>query len=146
MNEPFAAHNDLETKLIAAQGGELDSSSFMHELLASQVFMPVEDETTQIQGFQRSSKANPLTLESEDGQNVLVLFTSPERAKPFLQDFPGYQGGLLTEFSWILERIGSGIAIALNPGFEVGIDFDADTVEQMIHANQGRSGSAIPSA
>lgn len=144
MNEVFTAHNDLETKLIAAQSGELDSNSFMQELLASQVFMPVEDEPSGIQGFQRSSKANPLTLESEDGHNVLVLFTSPERAKPFLVDFPGYQGGLLTEFSWILGRIGSGIAIALNPGFEVGIDFDADTVEQMIHANQGPQTGASP--
>ena len=63
-------------------------------------------------------------------------FTSPERAKPFLVDFPDYQGGLLTEFNWILERIGSGIAIALNPGMEVGIDFDAEMVEQMIHAHK----------
>lgn len=101
----FTAHNELEIKLLAAQNGELDSNAFMDELLASQVFMPVEDEPTQIQGFQRSSKANPLTLESEDGQNVLVLFTSPERAKPFLENFPAYQGGLLTEFSWILESL-----------------------------------------
>lgn len=145
MNDTFSAHNELETKLLAAQAGELDSDSFMHELLQAQVFMPVEDEPTQIQGFQRSSSANPLTLEADDGQKVLILFTSPERAKPFLTDFPAYQGGLLTEFSWILERIGSGIAIALNPGMEVGIDFDAHTVEQMIHASQNRE-SGSPAA
>ena len=138
MDNSFSAHNDLEDKLVAAQAGQLDSDAFMSELLSAQVFMPVEDEPSQIQGFQRSSKANPLTLQSEDGQNVLILFTSPERAKPFLVDFPAYQGGLLTEFSWILERIGSGISIALNPGLDVGIDFDAHTVEQMIHANQSR--------
>ena len=138
MNQPFTAHNDLETRLVAAQRGELDSEQFMQELLGSQVFMPVEDETSGIQGFQRSARANPLTLQSEDGQNVLVLFTSPERAKPFLEDFPGYQGGLLTEFSWILQRIGSGVAISLNPGAEFGIDFDAATVEQLIHASNSQ--------
>ena len=136
MDTEFTAHNELEKKLVSAQQGQMDSSAFVSELIAAQVFMPVQDEPSEIQGFQRSSKANPLTLESEDGQNVLVLFTSPERAKPFLVDFPNYQGGLLTEFSWILERIGSGIAIALNPGMDVGIDFDAEMVEQMIHANK----------
>ena len=135
MDSNFTAHNELEKKLIAAQQGELGSQDFMTALLAEQVFMPVKDEPTGIEGFQRSAKANPLTLEAEDGQNVLILFTSPERAKPFLENFPAYQGGLLTEFSWILERIGSGIAISLNPDMEVGIDFDADTVEQLILAN-----------
>jgi hypothetical protein len=138
MPQNFTAHNDLETKLIAAQQGELDSDVFMHELLVSQVFMPVEDKPSGIQGFQRSAKANPLTLQTADGQQVLVLFTSPERAKGFVASHPGYEGGLLTEFSWILERIGSGIAISLNPGMEFGIDFDASTVEQLIHANNNR--------
>jgi hypothetical protein len=138
MPQNFTAHNDLETKLIAAQQGELDSEAFMQELLVSQVFMPVEDEPSGIQGFQRSAKANPLTVATDDGEKVLVLFTSPERAKVFVQSYPGFEGGLLTEFSWILERIGSGIAISLNPGMEFGIDFDATTVEQLIHANSSR--------
>lgn len=146
MEQNFSAHNDLETRLVAAQQGDLDSEQFMHELLGSQVFMPVEDENSGIQGFQRSAKANPLTLQSDDGQHVMVLFTSPERAKPFLVDFPGFQGGLLTEFSWILERIGSGIAISLNPGMEFGIDFDADTVEQLIHASRQQRSAAPPAS
>lgn len=146
MDHTFEPHNDLETKLAAAQQGELDSDQFMHELLLAQVFMPVEDEPSGIQGFQRSARANPLTLQSEDGQQVLVLFTSPERAKPFLVDFPAYQGGLLTEFNWILERIGSGIAIALNPGMEVGIDFDPDTVEQLIHASRQQQPAPPPAS
>jgi len=135
MPQNFTAHNDLETKLMAAQQGELDSAEFMNELLVSQVFMPVEDEPSGIQGFQRSARANPLTVETDEGQKVLVLFTSPERAKRFVESYPGFQGGLLTEFNWILERIGSGIAISLNPGMEFGIDFDASTVEQLILAN-----------
>ena len=42
---------------------------------------------------------------------------------------------MLTEFGWILERIGSGIAISLNPNMDVGIDFDTDTVHQLILAS-----------
>jgi len=136
MDTQFTAHNELETALIAVQEGQLDSTVFMSNLITAQVFMPVQDEPGEIQGFQKSSKANPLTLNTEDGQSVLILFTSPERAKPFLANYPDYQGGLLSEFNWILERIGSGIAISLNPDMEVGIDFDTDTVEQMIHASK----------
>lgn len=139
MEQTFTAHNELETKLVAAQQGQLDSDVFMQELLNAQIFMPVEDEPNQIQGFQRSTKANPLTLESEDGVNVLVLFTSPERAKGFLEDFPAYRGGLLTEFSWVLARIGSGVGVSINPGMEFGIDLDPDTVEQLIHINNARA-------
>jgi hypothetical protein len=139
MQQTFNAHNDLESSLVAAQQGQLDSDLFMRELLDSQIFMPVEDEPAQIQGFQRSTAANPLTLKSEDGIPVLVLFTSPERAKGFLQDFPAYRGGLLTEFSWVLERIGTGVGVALNPGIEFGIDLDPETVEQLIHLSSARS-------
>jgi hypothetical protein len=132
MESTFTAHNDLESKLVDAHEGRIDSQAFVKELMTSQIFMPVEDEPQAIQGFQRSNKAKPLTLETEDGISVLILFTSPERAKGFLTDFPNYTGGLLSEFTWILERVGSGIGISINPGFEVGIDFEPDTVRQMI--------------
>ena len=138
MEQTFSAHNDLEEKLVAAQEGRLDSDVFMQQLLDQQLFMPVQDEASDIQGFQRSTRANPLTVEAEDGTRVLVLFTSPERAKPFLQDFPDYGGGLLSEFSWILERIGSDVAIAINPGIEFGIDLESDMVTQLIHLNASR--------
>ena len=138
MEQTFSAHNDLEEKLVAAQEGRLDSDVFMRQLLDQQLFMPVQDEASDIQGFQRSTRANPLTVEAEDGTRVLVLFTSPERAKPFLQDFPDYGGGLLSEFSWILERIGSDVAIAINPGIEFGIDLESDMVTQLIHLNASR--------
>ncbi|HED17955.1 MAG TPA: SseB family protein [Gammaproteobacteria bacterium] len=138
MGQEFKPHNDLEQQLLDAQEGRLGSEAFMLQLLDHQLFMPVEDEATGIQGFQRSTKAQPLTLDSEDGTRVLILFTSPERARPFLHDYPDYQGGLLSQFSWILDRVGSGIAIAINPGFKIGIDLDTDTVTHLIHLNSSR--------
>ena len=84
-----------------------------------------------IAGFQASDKAKPLSVQAEDGTQVLVLFTSPDRAKPFVKDFPGYEGGLLTDFKWVLERSGAGHGISLNPGWEVGMDMEPDMVEQL---------------
>jgi hypothetical protein len=128
----FIPHNDLEEQLVAVHKGILDAETFVTRLLDQQLFMPVRDEKDAIQGFQRSTQAEPLVIEDEEGERVLVLFTSPERAKPIVEHFPDFQGGLLTEFSWLLRRIGGGFPIALNPGWDIGMDFDAEMVAQLI--------------
>jgi hypothetical protein len=132
-NEAFEAKNELEKKLIAAMNGELSSEEFMRDLMAGQVFMPVKnDKESGIKGFQRTTLATPLVIQDDEGNNILVTFTSPERAKGFLTDYPEFGGGLLTEFTWILERMEPGFAIAVNPGLEVGIDVEPDIVTQML--------------
>ncbi len=131
-SEAFIPKNELEKKLLAAWEGSLSSEEFMHELLVSEVFMPIEDDEV-MPGVQRSSRAQPLVLEAEDGSKVIALFTSPDRAKPFLADFPLYGGGLLTEFKWVLEKMGAGHdhGIALNPGCEVGFDMEPEMLSQL---------------
>ena len=130
IDEEFEPRNELERQLLDAQEGRLAGDQFMQQLLVSQVFMPVEEKVT-IGGLQTSDRAKPLVVKTEDGLDVLVLFTSPERAKDFVRDHPGYHGGLLTEFHWILERLGVGHAIAINPGWPVGMDLDPHTVQQL---------------
>jgi len=130
MQEQFESRNELEEKLVAAQEGRLASEAFMTYLMDTQVFMPVKD-AIGIGGFTGSDKAIPLTLKTEDDIEVLILFTSPERAKDFVQDFPGYEGGLLAEFRWVLERTGSGVGISINPTFPVGMDMEPEMVQQL---------------
>jgi hypothetical protein len=128
----FVAHNALEEKLVAVHAGALDPETFVLQLLNETLFMPVRDEKNPIQGFQRSTQAEPLIVEDDNGERVLLLFTSPERAKPIAEQFPEFGGGILTEFSWLLRRIGGGVPIALNPGWDVGMDFDAEMISQLI--------------
>jgi hypothetical protein len=128
--EDFDPRNDLERRLLAMHHGRLTPEQFLHSLLHSQVFMPVKDQLG-IGGFQTSQRAVPLSLEDEDGVTVLILFTSPERAKTFVQDFPGFGGGILEDLEWVLHKMGAGYGIAINPGWEVGIDLDPDTVTQL---------------
>jgi hypothetical protein len=134
MNEtPFEAKNELEQKLLAAMSGELSSEDFMRELMTQQVFIPVRDEPDSgIKGFQRTTKATPLVIEDDEGIKILVLFTSPERARDFLAEVPGYGGGLLAEFSWIVERMDAGFAISVNPGLDAGMDIEPEIVSQMM--------------
>jgi hypothetical protein len=130
MHESFEARNDLEQKLIAAQEGRLPESEFMQYLLGAQVFMPVRD-SIGIAGFTGSSKAIPLTVKTGDAVEVLILFTSPDRAKTFVRDYPGYEGGLLAEFKWVLERTGSGVGISINPNWSVGMDMEPEMIQQL---------------
>ncbi len=139
MSEVFEPRNDLELKLQAAQEGKIDGEVFMEHLMNAQVFMPVEDKLG-IGGFQGSNKIKPLVINAEDGTGVLILFTSPEKAKSFVKDFPGYEGGLLGEFKWVLETVGAGNGIALNPGWEVGIDMEPEMVEHLAHRQKGSEG------
>jgi len=132
MHERFEARNDLEHKLLEAQEGSLPEDEFMQYLMEAQVFMPVRD-AIGIAGFTGSSKAIPLTLNTEDALEVLVLFSSPDRAKEFVREFPGYEGGLLVEFKWVLERTGSGVGISLNPNWPVGMDLEPEMVQQLKH-------------
>jgi hypothetical protein len=126
------ARNVLEEKLLAAQEGHISSDELLEVLLTSQVFMPVQDEKAPALNIQRSTRAKPLSLTAEDGTPILVLFSSPERAKPFLADFPGFTGGILESFRWVLERMGTGYGIALNPGSDVGFDMEPETVTELV--------------
>lgn len=128
MNQPTM--NAAEELLLKAHAGELDSEAFIQQLMATTLFMPIY-EKHQIGGLQptASDQATPLTLDDESGNKVLILFTSPERAKLFVKDFPGYGGGLLAEFKWIIEKVGVGYGIAINPGHELGIDLEVGMLQ-----------------
>lgn len=128
MNEPQPTRNELEALLLEFDEGRLEPEEFARRLLDEQVFLPVKDEKHAIAGFQASTKAEPLVVEDGEGNSILVLFSSPDRARDFLAAFPGYGGGMLTEFSWILRRMGAGISIAINPDQTPGFDLDPEMV------------------
>ncbi len=132
MHDTFETRNELEEKLLAAQEGQLPEAEFMDYLMDTQVFMPIKD-AIGIEGFTSSNKAIPLTLKAEEDIEVLILFTSPERAKTYIKDYPGYDGGLLAEFKWVLERTGSGVGISINPDWPVGFDLEPEMIQQLKH-------------
>ncbi|MFK5984720.1 MAG: SseB family protein [Pseudomonadota bacterium] len=127
----FKPENDLEKHLINAQNGEISGEQFLKDLMDMELFMPIKEDKHVIGGFQDSKNAIPLTVEDENDKQVVVLFTSPERAKSFVTEFPGYGGGLLAEFKWIIEKIGGGMGVIINPGFDVGLELEAEMLDQL---------------
>jgi SseB protein N-terminal domain len=135
---PFEPHNDLEKYMVQAQEGKVSLDEFMNTLVESQVFMPVRDELN-IGGFQGSTKAVPLSLEDENGTNILVIFTSPDRSKESLNDYPDYKGGLVEIFGKLLQMNGVGYGVTINPSEEVGMDLEPEMVEQLVRLSQASS-------
>lgn len=129
--DAFTPRNDVERLLMEMLQGQLDPESFARRLVGVEVFMPVRDEKHQIAGFQTSTKAEPLVVEDEDGNRVLITFSSPERAKAFVAGYPGFGGGILTEMAWVLRRMGENMGLSINPGEELGYDFDPDMVAML---------------
>ncbi len=123
--------NDVERLLVEMQQGDLDPETFAKRLIDVEVFMPAKEDKYKIAGFQSSTKAEPLVLEDEEGNRVLITFSTPERAKALVAEFPGFGGGLLTEMSWILRRMGENMGLSINPGEELGYDFDPDMVAML---------------
>ncbi|OGI52772.1 MAG: SseB protein [Candidatus Muproteobacteria bacterium RIFCSPHIGHO2_12_FULL_60_33] len=126
------ARNELEAKILEAQEGHITSDDLLKTLMGSQVFMPVQDEKAPVLNVQRSTRAQPLVLSAEEGTPILALFSSPERAKPFLENYPGFTGGILESFKWVLQNMGSGYGIMLNPDSELGFDMEPETVQGLI--------------
>jgi hypothetical protein len=78
--QEIEAKNEFEQKLLAAMNGELSSDDFMREMLDQQIFIPIKDDKDNgIKGFQHTTKATPLVIQDEEGHNILVLFSSPDR-------------------------------------------------------------------
>lgn len=128
----FEAKNELEHHLLALHAGQMTEAAFLDVLVKAEVFMPIHDEEKQqIQGLQRSTHAVPLTLTADDQTLVMLVFTSPDRAKPVVREFADFGGGLLTEFPWVLERLETGCGISLNPGWEIGFDMEAALVDRL---------------
>ena len=105
----------------------------MRCLLMEQVFMPVTDAVTD-DGVKSENLAQPLVLESEEGIRVMILFSSLDRARDFVSQFPGYdKGGILMEFHEVLAKMAPNCGISINPDMENGLDLDPDMIQQLIN-------------
>ncbi|HIJ22974.1 MAG: SseB family protein [Gammaproteobacteria bacterium] len=140
MNTTDSNSSDLKQLLTKAHQGEIEIEAFMSQFLTAQIFMPVTDPDNDGQntpvGFQKSDKAKPLTLETEEGFSVMVIFSDPQQSKEFIKNYPEYDGGFIAEVPWMLERLGEGMGVSLNPDAEEGIDFDPETIRQLLTLHQ----------
>ncbi len=79
---------------------------FVAALVDSQVFILLNSE---VSDSGDKTDVQPLQLADQQGNNVLAVFTSPERSSPMAARFPNFNYGLLVAFRWLLQAGGSDV-------------------------------------
>lgn len=83
-------------------------------LLASRVAVPL-DKGLENGALPRDFK--PLTLNGPAGFPVLAVFTTPDKAAPWIKQQPAFQHALVTGFDWAVGITPPPFGIAVNPGY-----------------------------
>lgn len=130
MSENFLPVNELEVKLLALYRKEIDMPLFIQIMLSSQISIPLDKE---IDENKPNKDMNPLVIQSSKGDPVLAVFTSPERITPWISHFPEYKFALSVDCRWFLKGVTSNVGLALNPGWEYGLEFPPIGVSRLQH-------------
>ena len=69
-------------------------------------------------------------------KNRINFVTNEKPVLEFIKNYPEYDGGFIAEVPWMLERLGEGMGVSLNPDAEEGIDFDPETIRQLLTLHQ----------
>lgn len=115
--EPY---NDVERVLVSGSRGELANNEVIAKLVVAPFFFltatepQAEDEVVQ-----------PLILRGPDGQDVLAIFTHPERAAQSFIDAAPYAVSI--NGANAIRQAGE-LGVAINPGHPIGLVLDPENV------------------
>ncbi|WP_141678744.1 SseB family protein, partial [Acinetobacter baumannii] len=102
----------LESKLQAARQGQCSAPELFEELLASQIIVlldkPIADDG------RWDATARPLTLNSPNGFAVMAVFTTHEKAAPWVQQAPPPVHALSVDFAWIVRGLAPPVGLVIN--------------------------------
>jgi hypothetical protein len=129
MESQFTPNNLLEEKLLALYRKEIKIIEFLEMLLDLQVII-LADRDVDISG--PSMDFNPLAITSPMGFDVLVAFSSLERAKAALSHYPGYRFALEVDTKWFLLGAYQNAGLALNPGWPFGFELPPEALQQVL--------------
>lgn len=119
----------LESKLEAARQGRCSAPELFEELLASQIIVlldkPIYDDG------RWDATARPLTLSSPNGFAVMAIFTTHEKAAPWVQQAPAHVHALFVDFAWIVRGLAPQVGLVINPGDALGLELQPETAQRL---------------
>lgn len=118
--------NELEALIIRATAEPALRPELITMLLRSRVAVPLN------RGLENGvlpADFKPMTLNGPQGFPVLAVFTSPDKAAPWIKEQPEFQHSLVTEFSWALKITRPPFGIAVNPGYKHSVVLSPAEVE-----------------
>lgn len=119
----------LESKLQAAQQGQCTAPELFEELLASQIIVLLDKPIAEDGRWDATAK--PLTLNSPNGFAVMAIFSTHEKAAPWVQQAPAHVHALFVDFAWIVRGLAPGVGLAINPGDALGLELQPETAQKL---------------
>jgi hypothetical protein len=119
----------LESKLQAAQQGQCSAPELFEEMLASQIVVLLDKPIAEDGRWDAIAK--PLTLNSPNGFPVMAIFTTHEKAAPWVQQAPSHVHALFVDFAWIVRGLAPGVGLAINPGDARGLELLPETAQKL---------------
>lgn len=118
--------NELEALIIRTTAEPALRPELITTLLRSRVAVPLNKG---LENGALPADFKPMTLNGPQGFPVLAVFTSPDKAAPWLKEQPEFQHALVTEFNWALKITRPPFGIAVNPGYKHSVVLSPAEVE-----------------
>ncbi|MEK9804202.1 MAG: SseB family protein [Curvibacter sp.] len=119
----------LEGKLQAAQQGQCSAPELFEELLASQIIVLLDKPIAEEGRWDPT--ARPLTLNSPNGFAVMAIFTTHEKAAPWVPQAPTHVHALFVDFAWIVRGLAPHVGLVINPGDALGLELQPETAQKL---------------
>ncbi|MDX1961825.1 MAG: SseB family protein [Pirellulales bacterium] len=126
-NPAFVATSPLEQLLEAACTNKMQMEVFLNQFINNHVLVLLNEDPG---NPPQMNKISPVTFNRGDGQQYVVTFTSAERVKPFVEQFPQFKHALGMHAGFIVQSLNNNIGIAVNPGCPIGFEWHAPGVQQ----------------
>ncbi|VXB07307.1 conserved hypothetical protein [Luteimonas sp. 9C] len=118
--------NELEALIIRTTSEPALRPELITTLLRSRVAVPLDKG---LENGALPADFKSMTLNGPRGFPVLAVFTSPDKAAPWLKEQPEFQHALVTEFNWALKITRPPFGIAVNPGYKHSVVLSPAEVE-----------------
>ena len=119
----------LESILQAAQQGQCTAPELFEELLASQIIVLLDKPIHEDGRW--DATARPLTLNSPNGFAVMAIYTTHEKAAPWVQQAPAHVYALYVDFAWIVRGLAPQVGLVINPGDALGLELQPETAQKL---------------
>lgn len=120
--------HQLEELLVRATSDPDARSTLVSALLDSRVAVPIN---RGLENGELPSDFKPLTLNAKEGFPVIAVFTTPDKAAPWIRQQPAFQHSLVTGFLWVLNLARPPFGIALNPGYKYSLALTPAELEEL---------------
>lgn len=124
----FTPLNEFEREMLAARQGEMSQDALIQHLLDSQIVVLLDQD---IPDSGWHDDISLMMLNNPSGTPVLAVFTTLERALPWVSAQSAFKYAIHTDCGWLVQRMAPDIGMAVNPGSQLGFELPPAAIDEL---------------